>query len=137
MTTAEDSEINEVLGATYRENLNATSVYLSATRMGNYTSFLRSALHEVIMGDIDESTEKQVSEEECVQSIYTSMFKSCDYYIPVMDHVFLMFQTICHNRGFKGLVKLDFDKVCKKQCACLLKRFRLWGVLGIMVSESL
>ena len=137
MTTAEDSEINEVLGATYREHLNATSVYLSAPRMGNYPSFLRSALHEEIMGDIDESTEKQVSEEECVQSIYTSMFKSCDYYIPVMDHVFLMFQTICHNRGLKGIVKLDFDKVCKKQCACLLKRFRLWSGLGIMVSESL
>ena len=98
-------ELNEVLKKTFESNMNSTTAVLSVTRASNYTNYLESVLRQAILGDVSESTEENVSLQDCAEFLY----------VPVMDQMLQVFTTLCRNRGLNGMVMLDFAKVCKKQ----------------------
>ena len=108
-------ELNEVLKKTFESNMNSTTAVLSVTRASNYTNYLESVLRQAILGDVSESTEENVSLQDCAEFLYFSLFEHCEYYVPVMDQMLQVFTTLCRNRGLNGMVMLDFAKVSKKQ----------------------
>lgn len=104
-----------MLKQTFERNMNSTSAMLSVSHASNYTNFLESVLREAVMGDVTESTEGNVSQEECSDFLLFSLFEHCEYYQPMLDQMIQLFTSLCRNRGMEGMVLLDFTKVCKKQ----------------------